>query len=123
MSRSNVKYAKEMRDRAIADKKGLYTIDLINGSKRPGKLGSRITMQGPANAEDFKAVSDFILSFIKARESRDTDLLAACQSWVDYFEQLDRECGPDDPIRLGRQRFHGKRIEATKAALSKAGIL
>lgn len=65
--KSFVSYAKAMRQQAIEDRKGLFTIDLINASKRKGKLGSRITMQGPVNGKEFKALSDFILKFTKMR--------------------------------------------------------
>lgn len=37
--KSYVSYPKEMRERAINDRKGLYSVDLINASKKPGKLG------------------------------------------------------------------------------------
>lgn len=63
----NVSYKKKMRDDAIKDKQGLFTIDLINGSKRDGKLGSRMTMQGPVNAEEYAAVSEFMLKLTEMR--------------------------------------------------------
>jgi hypothetical protein len=62
-----VSYTKEMRERALKDRKGLYTIEIINANKKPGKFGGKISLQGPAGAEEHKAVSAFILRFIKMR--------------------------------------------------------
>jgi len=67
---SRVSYEKSMRDKSAADQKGLYAIDLINANKTPGKHGGRMTMQGPASAEDYTVVSRFMLKFMKARAAR-----------------------------------------------------
>lgn len=48
------------------------------------------------------------------------DLLAACQSWVSYFDQLQRLCEPGDPLNVARQQFHGERVNRTRAAIAKA---
>lgn len=65
--KSNVSYDKDQRKRAIDDRKGLFTIDLISASKTPGKLGGRITMQGPADEEERKLVYDFIIALSEHR--------------------------------------------------------
>jgi hypothetical protein len=63
--RSNVKYDRDMRTRAIADRKGLCTVDLINASKRPGKLGSRITLQSPIDAAEFKQLNRVLIKLLR----------------------------------------------------------
>jgi hypothetical protein len=63
--RSNVKYDRDMRTRAIADRKGLCTVDLINASKRPGKLGSRITLQSPVDAAEFKRLNRVLIKLLR----------------------------------------------------------
>lgn len=65
-----VSYEKAMRDRAINDRKGLYTLEVIGASKTPGEIGGRMTMQGPANEEDYKAISDFMLKLMETRQKR-----------------------------------------------------
>ena len=59
-----------MRSRAIEDRKGLFTLEAISASKKPGKLGSRMTMQSPADEEEYKAVTQLILKLIKRRSAR-----------------------------------------------------
>lgn len=70
--KSRVSYKKAMRERAISERKGLYTIDLINASKTPGKFGSRTQMQGTAGAEEYAMVSRFLLKLIKFRAAKNT---------------------------------------------------
>ena len=67
--KSRVSYAAALREQAINRQKGLFTIDLINASKKPGKLGSRMTMQGPVGAEEYKAISSFIVKLLKLRNA------------------------------------------------------
>lgn len=46
------------------------------------------------------------------------DLLAALKSWVDYMDSLDFD--PSDPLSEARKLYHGKRMEASRAAIAKA---
>lgn len=36
--------------------------------------------------------------------------LAACKAWLTYFDRLDEDSEPDDPLRALRHQQHGKRI-------------
>lgn len=63
--KSKVSYEKSMRDKAIAANHGLFTIDIMNASKRPGRFGSRMTMQGPVDGKKYKAITAFILKIAK----------------------------------------------------------
>jgi hypothetical protein len=45
----------------------------------------------------------------------------ACKAWVDYFDKLDAQSDPDDPLAQARTQYHRKRIDATRAALQAAG--
>lgn len=48
------------------------------------------------------------------------ELLAACKAWVSYFDKLDRDAEPGDPLAEARRHFHSARVEATRAAIRKA---
>lgn len=48
------------------------------------------------------------------------ELLAACQAWVDYFDELTRDDEPGDRLAEIRRRFHQERVDATRAAIVKA---
>lgn len=58
--RSSVSYEKDMQALAKSRGEGLYTIDV----KKPGKSGSRVTIQGPASAADIKRLQSFIRRFL-----------------------------------------------------------
>lgn len=47
-------------------------------------------------------------------------LYEACKQWVDYFDNLDAQSDPDDPLAKARTMYHRKRIDATRAALTSA---
>jgi hypothetical protein len=48
------------------------------------------------------------------------ELLAACESWAQLFDELDRDAEPGDRVAEIRREYHGKRLEATRAAIAKA---
>lgn len=48
------------------------------------------------------------------------DLLAACKAWLRYFDQLEADSEPGDPLAEARLLYHGKRIAMTRAAVAKA---
>jgi hypothetical protein len=48
------------------------------------------------------------------------DLLEVCKQWVKYFDALDDWMEPDDPIVAARRKYHGPRVELTRAAIAKA---
>jgi hypothetical protein len=66
-----VSYEKKMRERAIQDRKGLYTLEILGPSIRPGKFNGKICMQGPANKEDYKAIYDFMIKLMERRAERE----------------------------------------------------
>lgn len=68
--KSAVSYERAMRDQATSKQMGLYTLDFIRAGREPGKLGSRITLQGPIDAEEEKAISDFIVQFLEKRNAK-----------------------------------------------------
>jgi hypothetical protein len=45
-------------------------------------------------------------------------LVEACEAWVKYMAELERDTEPGDPISLVRARVHGARIEQTRTALA-----
>lgn len=47
-------------------------------------------------------------------------LLVACRLWIAYFDRLQADSGPDDPLAVARERTHGQRIFATRAAIALA---
>jgi hypothetical protein len=47
-------------------------------------------------------------------------LVAVLQEWVTYFDRLDRDAEPDDPMVKVRQQVHGARVARTRAALAAA---
>lgn len=48
------------------------------------------------------------------------ELLEACKMMLAFFESLDRNAAPDDPLTRLRNEYHRERIEALKAAIAKA---
>lgn len=44
-------------------------------------------------------------------------VVEALKMWVDYFDRLERDDEPGDPIAIARKQFHGERIAAARAAL------
>jgi hypothetical protein len=48
------------------------------------------------------------------------ELLEVCKQWVKYFDALDDRMEPDDPIVAARRKYHGPRVELTRAAIAKA---
>jgi hypothetical protein len=45
-------------------------------------------------------------------------LLAACEEWTDYFDQLDARSEPGDRLAEFRREFHGARLARTKSAIA-----
>jgi hypothetical protein len=67
----------------------------------------------PRLSEQARANVEFIVRACNAHD----DLLAACESWVAYFDQLDDLSEPGHSLV---ENYHRKRVEATRAAVSKA---
>jgi len=49
------------------------------------------------------------------------ELLAACKAQVQWFDELQAISDPSDPLVEVRNRTHGRRIDALRAAIAKAG--
>ncbi len=64
-----VSYEKSMRDKAIADGKGLATVEINYPGKSNKKLGCRITMQGPVTLEECQQLDKFLAGMIERRQS------------------------------------------------------
>lgn len=66
------------------------------------------------------AAAELSQSVVGDLERVNGELYAELKSWVDYFDQLDRESEPGDPLIEARRRYHAKRLERSRAALAKA---
>lgn len=74
-------------------------------------------MSHPTRIERANVALEVMLAKV---ESQRDELLAVCQSWVDYFDKLERDSDPDDPLVEARRLYHAKRIDATRAAIAAA---
>lgn len=70
MNQMKVSYTKEMRDKALNDRKGLVCIEVQYPSKDGKKFGGRMTYQGPSTREECQQVMEF---FNKLAEQRHVD--------------------------------------------------
>jgi hypothetical protein len=48
------------------------------------------------------------------------DLLAACEAWARFADELENNADPLDPVTQIRNRIHGRRIAQTRNAITKA---
>lgn len=64
-----VSYEKETRAYAAAHQHGLFTIDIIGASKKPGKFGTRMTVQGPILTQsEFRRLHKLALDILASRK-------------------------------------------------------
>ena|ERR1019366_2409143 len=62
-----------------------------------------------------KANAAFILTACNVHD----DAVAACQAWVEYFDELQSQ-NPGDPLAEARELYHGKRIAACRKVVKRA---
>lgn len=71
MATHRVTYKKSVRARAVAESKGLYTLEIIGDAKKPGaEIGNRVTMQAPADRDDLEAIRDVMLKVLEMRVAK-----------------------------------------------------
>ena len=62
-------YSKQMRDRALSERKGLVCIEVQFPSKDGKKFGHRITYQGPSTVDECQQTMDFFLKLANERNA------------------------------------------------------
>lgn len=89
--------------------------------------GKVVSLPGRVDAMDtgcfFAAARADVLALcaeVERLRAANAGLLAACRSWVDYFDRLTRDDEPGDPLAELRNHFHRERVEATRAAIAQA---
>lgn len=81
-----------------------------------------VSIVAPRHAEPCgHQATDANAAFIVRACNAHDDLVAALQAWVAWFDRLDREADPGDPLTAARHKFHGDRINASRNAINKAG--
>lgn len=67
MATHRVTYKKSVRARAVAENKGLYTLEIIGDAEKPG---ARVTMQAPADRDELEAISELMLQVMEMRVAK-----------------------------------------------------
>lgn len=83
----------------------------------PEEIVRRLRMLAKINARvDVPGEVDALLRAAKIVEAA-SGAEKALASWVSYMDQLDADSEPGDKLNEARRLYHGKRVEASRAAL------
>lgn len=91
----------------------------IEKARLTDACGNVLTPEGMTLLRRLMLCDDSLRDELLALRAENAELREALQEWSDYFERLERNSDPDDPLVKCRNKIHRARLNRTRAALTK----